>query len=154
METSEPSVSSLETHLGYWLRQVSNAASGQFARSLEARQTSVAEWVVLRRLYDNSLATPGYLAEAVHLTRGAVSKVLDKLEAKGWVRSTIDPKDNRFQFLSLTAAGRRAMPLLAEAADRNDEHFFACLDSAERHSLRQLLQKLAIQHRLSAVPAE
>ena len=37
----------LETHLGYWLRRVSNHVSGAFARALQQRNVSVAEWVVL-----------------------------------------------------------------------------------------------------------
>ena len=37
----------LEKHLGYWLRRVSNAVSGEFARALQEKQISVAEWVLL-----------------------------------------------------------------------------------------------------------
>src|SRR5689334_5809911 len=105
METDkliEPS--QLEAHLGYWLRKVSNAVSSDFARSLQARQTSVAEWVVLRRLYDRHEATPGELADALAMTRGAISKIVGKLDAKGWIRSRIKSEDNRVQLLSLTAA--------------------------------------------------
>ena len=43
-------LSALETHLGYWLRRVSNRVSGAFAQALHAKQVSVAEWVMLRHL--------------------------------------------------------------------------------------------------------
>lgn len=155
METEgRAQASQLETHLGYWLRRVSNAVSGGFARSLQARQTSVAEWVLLRHLHDRKQATPGELAETLTMTRGAISKIIDKLQAKEWIRSRIKPEDNRVQLLSLTAAGRRVVPELAEIADHNDDQFFAVLNTRERHMLRDLLIKLANHHQIRDVPVE
>ena len=68
---SEP-VSDLETHLGYWLRYVSNHVSQAFARKVEARGVTVAEWVVLRELYDADDALPARIAERIGMTRGAI----------------------------------------------------------------------------------
>lgn len=147
-------VPTLETHLGYSLRRISNAVSGAFARSLQSRQTSIAEWVLLRCLWDRKQATPGELAEALAMTRGAISKIVDKLQAKGWIASRTSPDDNRIQLLALTAAGRRAVPLLARIADENDHQFFSCLDAGERSGLRHLLGKLAQHHQIRDVPVE
>jgi DNA-binding MarR family transcriptional regulator len=154
MESDRARPSQLETHLGYWLRRVSNAVSGSFARSLQARQTSVAEWVLLRHLHDRKQATPGELAEALTMTRGAISKIIDKLQAKDWIRSRIKPEDNRVQLLSLTAAGRRVVPQLADIADHNDDQFFGLLNTGERRLLRDLLIKLANHHQIRDVPFE
>jgi DNA-binding MarR family transcriptional regulator len=146
--------SGLESHLGYWLRRVSNSVSGQFAQSLHVRQTSVAEWVLLRQLYERQQATPGELAEASTMTRGAISKIVDKLQAKGWIKSRVNPKDSRGQILSLTPVGKRNLPELAEIADQNDEQFFACLDAGERSALRRLLSKVVEHHHLRDVPVD
>ncbi len=155
METDRPlAPSELEAHLGFWLRKVSNAVAGSFARSLQGMQTSVAEWVLLRHLHDRRHATPGELADALTMTRGAISKIIDKLESKAWLRSRIKPEDHRVQLLSLTAAGRRVVPELAEIADHNDERFFAPLDVTERGALRDLLIKLAKHHQIRDVPFE
>jgi DNA-binding MarR family transcriptional regulator len=157
METipdARPSISGLESHLGYWLRRISNTVSGEFARSLYAKQTSVAEWVLLCHLYEREQATPGELAEASTMTRGAISKIIDKLQAKNWIRSKVNPEDNRGQLLSLTVAGRRNLPKLAEIADQNDEQFFACLEADERAALKTLLSKLAEHHQIRDVPVE
>ena len=148
------SISGLESHLGYCLRRISNTVTGEFARSLYARQTSVAEWVLLRHLYDREKATPGELAEASTMTRGAISKIIDKLQAKGWIRSKVNPEDNRGQLLSLTPVGRRNLPELAEIADQNDQQFFACLDADERAALKSLLSKLAEHHQIRDIPVE
>jgi DNA-binding MarR family transcriptional regulator len=88
------------------------------------------------------------------MTRGAVSKVLDKLESKALVTRTENPDDNRVQWLSLTRNGQRLVPKLASLADRNDAHFFDCLSPKEQAALRRLLEKLTDRHRLGEVPVD
>src|ERR1700743_1946548 len=146
--------SKLESHLGYWLRRVSNAVSGEFARNLQLRQTSIAEWGLLRELYGRSQATPGELAETLGLSRGAVSKIVDKLEMKRWVKVQTKREDQRVRMLALTHEGRLNLPRLAQDADENDEHFFACLDRNARLTLLRLLVKLADHHQIRDVPTE
>lgn len=144
----------LDAHLGYWLRRVSNRISGTFARSLQSQQTSVAEWVVLCQIQERPGISPGDLTSPLHMTRGAVSKILDRLEAKQWVTRTTRPDDHRSQLLSLTRAGRRILPQLAAIADSNDQQFFRCLEEAERSTLRLLLMKIAEFHQIEDVPVE
>ncbi len=153
-ETPAYPVPELEAHLGYWLRHVSNHVSGAFARSLQARQVSVAEWVALRYIYDRQTITPGELAELIGITRGAVSKVLHKLESKQWISRAISVDDNRMQWITLTPAGEQILPELAQLADSNDAHFFRCLHADEQDTLRSLLQKLAHIHQWHDVPID
>jgi DNA-binding MarR family transcriptional regulator len=157
METSTPEVQhipDLESHLGYQLRRVSNAVSGGFSRALQEKQTSVAEWVLLRELHERGQAAPGELADVLGLTRGAVSKIIDKLEAKGWVQAGAKEGDNRYRVLSLTRAGRRSLPILAQIADQNDSAYFDCLNAKEKVVLRELLIKLAEHNRIHVIPTE
>jgi DNA-binding MarR family transcriptional regulator len=144
----------LEAHLGYWLRRLSNHVSGAFARELQGRHVSVAEWVALYQLRELKEMTPGALAEVLGITRGAVSKVLDKLEHKQWITRVTKQEDNRVQLLSLTRQGRRILPELEKIADRNDERFFDCLEDSEKAMLLHLLQKLTNFHGISGVPLE
>ena len=104
--------SDLETHLGYWLRFVSNHVSQSFARRVEARGVTVAEWVALRALYDHVGLAPSVLAEQLGMTRGAISKLVDRLERKALVRRRADADDGRAQKLDLTSKGRALVPQL------------------------------------------
>lgn len=123
-------------------------------KQLRVLLASVAEWVLLRHFYEREQATPGELAEASTMTRGAISKIIDKLQAKGWIRSSLNPEDNRGPWLSLTPMGRRNLPELAKIADQNDEQFFSCLDADERAALKSLLSKPAEHHQIRDVPVE
>jgi DNA-binding MarR family transcriptional regulator len=150
--TASRSASDLERHLGYWLRRVSNHVSGEFKRALQMQHTSVAEWVVLCHVQERSGITPSELAEALALTRGAVSKVIDKLEAKDWITGSTKAEDNRVRLFSLTLKGIRVLPQLRRIADRNDQAFFAVLQPDERDTLQLLLSKLIEHHDTGAVP--
>ncbi len=147
-------VSKLEEHLGYWLRMVSNQVSGAFQRKLEDETATVAEWVVLRELFGSSPASPSEVAAALGMTRGAISKLVDRLCAKGLAARTASGEDRRYQSLALTKAGRALTPRLAVLADRNDAEFFSALSEAERRTLMRLMKKLANTHGLKAAPIE
>lgn len=151
---ARPHHSTLEVHLGYGLRRVSNHVSGAFSRALQERQVSVAEWVVLSHVHERPETRPAELADTIGLTRGAISKVLDKLEEKKWIARKALQADNRGQLLFLTQQGRRVLPELREIADRNDQRFFDCLDAREKATLGQLLRKLTAYNEIRGVPVE
>lgn len=144
----------LERHLGYWMRLVSNRVSGAFARSLSQHDISTAEWVALNKIEQTPDLTSSTLSASIGMTRGAVSKILDKLESKALIRRSASPDDSRVQFLSLTRNARRLLPVLAEVANSNDDQFFSALDKSERTALRMVLQKLADIHEIRNVPVE
>ena len=150
--TSAPPVSDLETHLGYWLRMVSNAVSQSFARRVEAEGVTVAEWVFLRMLWDIDPVAPSLLAGRMGMTKGAISKLADRLIGKALVERRADPVDGRAQILSLTAAGRALVPRLAALADVNDAAFFGTLSPEDRNDLERLLRKIVSDRKLTDVP--
>ena len=136
-------VSSLETHLGYWLRVVSNNVSQSFKAKVEHEGVTVAEWVVLRALLGKDAIKPSELAARLGLTRGAVSKLIDRLIAKDLVSVHSDADDGRAQAIVLKASGRRLVPKLAALADENDAEAFGHLEQNQRALLLTTLQELA-----------
>jgi len=146
-------VSDLHDHAGYWLRLVSNHVSGAFARKIAAHDLSVAEWVILRLLY-RADRIPSHVARETGLTRGAITKITDRLIARALVARLASPDDGRSQRLRLTAKGRKLVPVLAAAADRNDAEFFDPLSAAERQALDRVLRKLAAHHAMTGIASE
>lgn len=147
-------VSDLRSHTGYVLRMVSNAVSQDFARRLASKDVTVAEWAMLRSLYGIDVIAPTALASEMGITKGAVTKLADRLSAKGFVRRADSPDDKRAHSLSLTPAGKREIPALAALADANDAAFFEPMGADEREQLRALLHRLVKAHGLSAMPLE
>lgn len=148
-----PAVSTLESHLGYWLRAVSNEVSLSFAAKVAARGVSVAEWVLLRLLYD-APAPPSRIANAMGMTRGAITKLADKLIGKSLITRKASMHDGRAQTLFLTPQGTRLVPDLAALADSNDAAFFGYLTSTERKTLERLLMRMVEQNRITKTPVD
>ena len=148
------SISPLEAHLGYWLRFVSNQASHAFGTKLATRDVTVAEWVVLREIFDAEAVPPSALADRLGMTRGAISKLAERLRAKGLVERTVSTSDRRFQSLALTASGRALVPELSALADRNDEEYFGHLDPADRATIEAAMKEIVRRHGLRAVPLD
>jgi DNA-binding MarR family transcriptional regulator len=146
--------SDLTSHLGYWLRHVSNHVSHAFARKLESRDVTVAEWVVMRELYGANALAPSRLADKLRLTRGAISKLAERLISKELVMRASDASDGRAHTLALTAKGRSLIPKLAALADRNDAEFFDHLTAQERATIERILKEIVKIRGLKAIPVD
>ncbi|KSB87841.1 MarR family transcriptional regulator [Caulobacter vibrioides] len=147
-------VSHLTSHLGYWLRYVSNHVSHAFARKLEGEGVTVAEWVLLRELYGEQAVAPSRLAERIGQTRGAISKLSDRLLAKGLIVREDSPEDRRAHSLALSAPGRELVPRLSALADRNDAEFFEHLTAQERDTVERVMRGIVERRGLSHVPVD
>jgi DNA-binding MarR family transcriptional regulator len=151
---STQSASDLTAHVGYWLRYVSNHVSQAFARKVEAHGVTVAEWVLMRQLLEEEALAPSHLADRMGMTRGAISKLADRLIAKSMLVRAADPKDGRAQTLALTSAGRALVPTLAALADANDAEFFNHLRSKDRATLLRILREIVEHRSLKSLPVD
>jgi DNA-binding MarR family transcriptional regulator len=148
------SVSPLQAHLGYWLRFVSNQVSHSFSRKLVERGVSVAEWVVLRELYECQTMAPSLLADRMGMTRGAISKLADRLEGKALLTRTTNDEDRRYHALAITPKGRTLLPKLAALADENDTAFFGHIGAAEQERIKSVMRDIVHRHGLKSVPVD
>jgi len=150
--SSTPPPSPLEAHLGFWMRFVSNHVSARFQQQLEAEGVTVTEWVALRTLWSQKETSHAELIQALSMTKGAASKVVSRLEEKGFAERQLARGSAREQTVTLTASGRVLVPVLAALADANDEHFFGHLSAPERQGLMCAMQALVQHHQLKDVP--
>ena len=151
-QQTTPPPSPLEAHLGFWLRFVSNHASARFQEQLEAQGVTVTEWVALRTLWAREETGHAALIDALGMTKGTASKVISRLETKGLAQRQVARAGSRGQALVLTPAGKALVPLLAAAADANDDHFFGHLDAPQRDALLAAMQALVQHHQLKDIP--
>jgi len=138
------SPSRLEDHLGYWLRCLSNFVSDGFADRLAGHDISVAQWVVLRTLYQNSGVTLNEAAQLVGVDKSSLSRMVERLVQRGLVNRT-EGSDRRSVGLTLTSQGKKLVPQLAKLADANDHSFFKSLTAQQRKAF------LATIHQLLAI---
>lgn len=134
--------SNLEDHLGYWLRCLSNYIHHSFAALLAKHDISVAQWVVLRTLYDKQNISLNEAARLVGVDNSSLSRMIERLVQKNLVSRTNIDKDRRSVQLSLTSTGKTLVPKLAQLADKNDESFFQILSTQKRQELLDTIKQL------------
>jgi DNA-binding MarR family transcriptional regulator len=144
----------LTAHLGYRLRQVSNHVSHAFARKVAAREVTVAEWAMMRVLHGLQPVAPSGLADEMGMTRGAISKLADRLISKSLIAREANSTDKRAHTLRLTPQGARLMPELAALAEQNEAECFAHLSPEDRTTLRRILKEAVEQLGITTTPIE
>lgn len=143
-DSSRPS--GLHDHTGYWLNRLRGLVHGHFEAALAGYDITVAQWSVLITVYREDADTPQEIAQFVGIDAGALTRLIDRLEAKGLIRRVRLSKDRRSVRLELTARALAITPQLASLADANDQDFFDVLSAGEHRQFRKLLGKLLRNH--------
>ena len=103
-----------ETSVGWLNKRVMQSVLLQIDRRLAAHDLTHAQWLPLYRLSRGECHTMAALARDQALDPGAMTRALDRLEAKGLIRRERSSQDRRVVKLELTEAGR-AVSLLVPA---------------------------------------
>lgn len=116
-------------------------AKDEFLGPLEVTS---AQLIVIVNLAGLECATSASeLCKGISYDAGAMTRMLDRLEAKGLVRRTRSPEDRRLVNLELTQAGKAAYPRLREISMRVLNRSLRGFTSDEAKLLEGLLQRLA-----------
>lgn len=97
-----------EDSIGYLMRRVVTLVSGEIERRMEPLGLTDAQWKPLLRLFAYGDSTVAALARGCHLDAGAMTRLLDRLEAKNLCRRIRSVEDRRVVNLELTDEGREA----------------------------------------------
>ena len=106
---------------------------------------SAAGFDALTRLAGHGAPTgPAELADALGLTRAAITNTLIRLESAGWITVTDDDRDGRRKRLAITAEGVRVQREAARAARPQLEALRASVDPAEAEAALPFLRALKL----------
>ncbi|MEU9990969.1 MarR family transcriptional regulator [Streptomyces sp. NPDC048045] len=133
--------SGLHDHLGYWLRRLSDEVHSRFEAELGRHDVTVSQWGVMISVFHGHDTTKAVAAH-MDIDPGAVSRLVDRLAAKGLMGREPDPASRRTVRLVLTPEGRDLVPVLAAIADLNEAHFFGTLDPGRRGQLEEWIRRL------------
>jgi DNA-binding MarR family transcriptional regulator len=92
--------------IGYLLKQVRNAMDRAIDDEMAEHDLTGVQWGPLLIIDYGLGSTAAELARIACVDTGAVTRMLDRLEAKGLLRRTPCPKDRRVVQLELTEAGQ------------------------------------------------
>lgn len=142
----------LDSHLGYCLRIISNRVSTSFERKLANDGVGIGEWVILNLLSEEKILTPAEIAKKIGITRGAASKLLEKLYCKELISRNEVRQDRRYQKITLTHAGEILLQKLTKHAEENEEEFFGHLSEESKDEVIKLLKEIVFNKNWDEIP--
>ncbi len=95
-----------EESVGYLMRRALAMVAQDVERELVVSDLTNAQWVPLLKLFMGEASTVAELARECHLDAGAMTRLLDRLEAKGLCRRVRSVEDRRVVNIELTEPGR------------------------------------------------
>jgi DNA-binding MarR family transcriptional regulator len=126
----------------YLMRQILNCMAGEVDEALEPRGLTSAQWVPLLKLHMGEASTVAELARDCKLDAGAMTRLLDRLEAKGLVARVRSSEDRRVVNIELTRDGRLAAKEIPAVLCKVQNAFLQGLSVAEWHQLKELLRRI------------
>jgi len=97
-----------ENSIGHLMRKAMVRITQAVDREMEPNGLTNAQWVPLVKLYLGEVGTAAELARVCELDAGAMTRLLDRIEAKGLCSRERSSQDRRVVKLHLTDEGREA----------------------------------------------
>jgi DNA-binding MarR family transcriptional regulator len=141
----------LSRNFGFLLNDVARLMRTVYDRRVKSLGLTRSQWWVLNHLYRNDGVTQTELADLLEIEKPTLGRLLDRLEAKGWVRRADDASDRRAWRVYLTDEVEPAMRELRAVAAELRRDALAGLSASERERFVDTL--LAIKSNLARMPA-
>jgi len=100
------------------------------------------QFVALKLLGHEEPMTPVELARALHYNPGALTRLLDKLEQRGYLKRVPDPDDRRALRLELTTQGKALRKRVIGYCDAVASRIFEGTTAREREQLYDVLSRV------------
>jgi DNA-binding MarR family transcriptional regulator len=132
-----------EESIGYLMRRIM-AAVGQSVEHhmCEPGSPTYPQWVPLHKLHMGQATTVAELARECQLDTGAMTRLLDRLEAKGLCRRVRSLADRRVVNIELTDEGRAAAEEVPHVLSRVQNEHLAGFSHEEWEQLKSYLRRI------------
>lgn len=125
--------------VGYLIRRLYTLLLARFEGALAQADFTLTQWIVLIQVHEGVARTASDIARDVGHDTGALTRVIDQLEARGFLQRRRSARDRREVELCLTPAGhaivKQLLPLVVDQTN-------AALAPLTRDEFRQLQRHL------------
>ncbi|MDE2400426.1 MAG: MarR family transcriptional regulator [Burkholderiales bacterium] len=129
--------------IGFLMRRIMQSLVTHVDRRLEVHDLTHAQWGPLFLLLQGRATTLAELSRDLQIDAGALTRTLDRLEAKGLCRRERSTEDRRVVHLVLTEEGRAASSQVPKVLCEALNAYLAGFTHDEWQTLMSLLQRVA-----------
>ena len=131
-----------ESYIGFVISDVARLLRTVFDRRVREVGLTRAQWLVLTRLHRRPGASQSELAEMLEVEKATAGRMIDRLEANGWVVRKADPNDRRINRLYLTDEAERTHKAIRPIAEATVNDALAGLSDRQRATLTDLMGRV------------
>lgn len=132
----------LENSIGYLINRAARDMQNALDKKLAPFAVTAAQWSILIRCLSDGPQPPGALTRQLAVDASAVTRLLDRLSAKGLVVRKESLSDRRAIFVELTPKGREMVVRLPPLAMEVLEQFLDGFSKSDVDRFRDYLQRL------------
>lgn len=131
-----------ENSMGYLMRRIMGVIAQDVEREMEPFGLTDAQWKPLLRLYLRQANTVAELARCCEMDAGSMTRLLDRVEAKGLLRRVRSSEDRRVVNIELTPDGLAAAAQIPVILSRVQNNALRGFSETEWRSLQDFLQRI------------
>ena len=139
----------VERNFGFLMHDIARLLRTNYDRRVKRLGLTRSQWWVITNLYRNDGLTQSELAETLDIERASLGRLLDRLEANGWVRREPCDKDRRAKRIRLANEVGPVMREMRSIAAELRRDAMSGLTSDEQEAFVDVL--LAIKSNLTAL---
>ena len=131
---------------GHLIRRLHQQSSQVFAQRTQAAgyDLTPVQYAALEAIYENPGSDQKFVAEWIGYDRATIGGVIERLEAKGWVRRVVSEEDRRARELSLTAKGNTIRIALQPIVQALQKEILLPLNEAEQDRWIHLARRIVL----------
>lgn len=129
----------LTRNFGFLLNDVARLLRTTYDRRVRSLGLTRSQWWVLTHLFRADGVTQSELADTLEVEKPTLGRLLDRLEAKGWVRREADANDRRARRVHLTQAAEPALGTMRAIAAEVRRDAMSGLSAEERERFVDVL---------------
>jgi DNA-binding MarR family transcriptional regulator len=143
---SDSDTLTLERFLPYRLSVLASTVASKVATSYERKfGLTIPEWRVMAMLAQYPKISAVDVAERTAMDKVAVSRAVQSLLTKGYIKRDIHAEDRRRSMLTLSASGRSVYKRVLPVARSFEDQLLSSVSARERKLLEDLLTRLQQQ---------
>lgn len=140
--------------LGFLIGHTRRAMLEEIDRELAPLDLTAAQYIIISALSRAETATAAEFCRGMVYDPGAMTRLLDRLELKGFVRRLRLPGDRRRITLELTDEGKALCPKMNSIVVRVLNRFLAGFSKKEVRELEEYLRRILANAKLSSAIEE
>jgi MarR family transcriptional regulator for hemolysin len=131
-----------DDYIGVVISDVARLIRTAFDRRVRELGITRAQWLLLTRLHRNPGVSQSELADLMEVERASAGRMIDRMEANGWVERRARDGDRRVKRVYLTEEAERVHRQIWRVAEETVEGALSDLSATEAAQLMRLLGRV------------